>query len=274
MPYPGNAGDSLIQFATARLLEDLGIRTTFDPRAADVILVPGGNPTMWPSIGVQRWQDIWRRYPGADFVVGPAGFRRGFGDWARAINERGQRVAALFARDPDSFDSLKSAGLRPDIRLSLSHDPALYLRESDWLHAQRKAAVEDYDLASFRDDREAQLAGGKLLQTLRTVLPGRLYRPLERQLAASAQRRNAALSGRMADRAVPLLERDVSRQRFEVFVEAIRAARVVHTDRLHVLLLAAMLGKKVFAYPTSHAKLEGVYRHSLAEWADVTLVAT
>jgi exopolysaccharide biosynthesis predicted pyruvyltransferase EpsI len=79
---------------------------------------------------------------------------------------------------------------------------------------------------------------------------------------------------RSVDPVVPMLARDVSRQRFEVFAETIRAARVVHTDRLHILLLAAMLGKKVFAYTTSHAKLEGVYRHSLAAWADVTIVAS
>jgi exopolysaccharide biosynthesis predicted pyruvyltransferase EpsI len=73
--------------------------------------------------------------------------------------------------------------------------------------------------------------------------------------------------------AVAVVVDDVSGQRFEIFVETVRAARVVHTDRLHVMLLAALLGKRVFAYPTSHAKLEGVYRHSLAAWADVTFVA-
>jgi exopolysaccharide biosynthesis predicted pyruvyltransferase EpsI len=61
---------------------------------------------------------------------------------------------------------------------------------------------------------------------------------------------------------LPLLCADVSKLRFEVFVETIRAAHEVHTDRLHVMLFAAMLGKKVYAYPTSHGKLEGVYRHS------------
>jgi hypothetical protein len=39
------------------------------------------------------------------------------------------------------------------------------------------------------------------------------------------------------------------------------------------MLLSAMLGKKVFAYPTSHSKLEGVYEYALKGWADVTFVA-
>jgi exopolysaccharide biosynthesis predicted pyruvyltransferase EpsI len=239
-----------------------------------VILVPGGNPTLWPTTGVQRWKELWRRYPRAEFVVGPAGFRPGRLDWARAINSQGQRVTGMFARDPESFEALRSAALRPDIVISLSHDPALYLRESDWVRAHRAAACEDYDLVAFRNDHEAKLPFGNLVLALRPVLPNRLHRQLVWWLAAGVRRRRIAHLLRSADPVVPMLARDVSRQRFEVFAETIRAARVVHTDRLHILLLAAMLGKKVFAYTTSHAKLEGVHRHSLAAWADVTIVAS
>src|SRR5579871_6670150 len=66
MPYPGNAGDTLIQFATETLLAGLGIQTTVDPRAAEVILVPGGNPSMWHDIGAGHWQKIWEKYPTAE----------------------------------------------------------------------------------------------------------------------------------------------------------------------------------------------------------------
>ena len=68
------------------------------------------------------------------------------------------------------------------------------------------------------------------------------------------------------------MKNDASRSLLEVCMEVIRGARNVHTDRLHVMLIAVMLGKKVYAYPTSHGKLEGVQRHSLGGWANVELI--
>jgi exopolysaccharide biosynthesis predicted pyruvyltransferase EpsI len=274
-PYPGNAGDSLIQFATARILGDLGIRTTVDARKADVILIPGGNPTMWPEVGPQLWRRLSESNERAELVVGPAGFRAGYADWVRVVNDPQSRVSGLFARDPDSFGSLRAAGLRTGVTFALSHDPALYLRESEWLAAHRKAATAEYDLAAFRDDHETNLGYAWLWRGAGSRLPRRLQDSLMRKRAASVRTRKVALARRTpnAGVVVPWVCEDVSRHRFELFVEAVRAARNVHTDRLHVMLLAAMLGKKVFAYPTGHAKLEGVYGHSLVGWADVTLVA-
>lgn len=272
LPYPGNAGDSLIQFATQVILGDLQIRTTVDPRKADVILVPGGNPTMWPTIGPQQWQILWKRYPQAEFIVGPAGFRSGYSDWARIIDESGGKVSGLFARDPESFQNLNAADLGANIVRVLSHDPALFLRHSKWMAAHREAATEEYDVAIFRDDHEANLKYSDALRGLRRVLPTRIYDRLVRRGAHAAKSRKLHIARRTNNSTEVFMENDLSRQRFEVFVEGIRAARAVHTDRLHAMLLAAMLGKKIFAYPTAHGKLEGVYRHSLQGWTDVTLI--
>jgi exopolysaccharide biosynthesis predicted pyruvyltransferase EpsI len=57
--------------------------------------------------------------------------------------------------------------------------------------------------------------------------------------------------------------RDAARDTVDVFVETVRDAAEVHTDRLHVMLLAVMLGKPVIAYQTLYGKLEAVYEHSL-----------
>ena len=272
MPYPGNAGDSLIQFATDTLLKDLGIRTTVDPRAAEVILIPGGNPSMWHDIGAGRWQEVWAKFPQAEFMVGPAGFRRGYSEWARIINAEGRRVSCLFARDPDSFNTLRASGLRSEITLGLSDDPALYLRRSEWLRAHRSAATEEYVLAALRDDHETDIRCRTPFGIARNWVPGRIHNMLSRRQAAKVRAGKLAHVAQRVGHSLPLLCSDVSKQRFEVFVETIRAAREVHTDRLHVMLLATMLGKKVYAYPTAHGKLEGVYFYSLAEWADVNIV--
>lgn len=271
MPYPGNAGDALIQFATDMLLKDLGIRTTVDPRAAEVILVPGGNPSMWHDVGAGRWQEVWAKFPQSEFMVGPAGFRRGYSDWARIINEQGRQVSGLFARDPESFETLRGSGMRSEITIGLADDPALYLRGSEWLRAHRSAATAEYVLAAFRDDHETDKSCENPFGIARRLLPSRVHRLLSRRQAARVRARKLSYAARSLPNSLPLIRSDVSKQRFEVFVESIRAAYEVHTDRLHVMLLAVMLGKKVHAYPTSHGKLEGVYHHSLAGWADVNL---
>ena len=223
---------------------------------------------MWPAIGPQRWQELWRRYPQAEFVVGPAGFRYGYSDWGGIINTEGKAVSGLFARDPDSYKNLAAANLRSGISIALSHDPALYLRHSDWMEAHRRAATAEYDLAAFRDDHEANLRYAGIFRRL----PWSVSNYLVRWSTNASRARKLERAEQFGKGEATLLNNDVSRQRFEVFVEVVRAARHVHTDRLHVLLLAAMMGKKVFAYPTAHDKLEGVYHHSLASWADVTLV--
>lgn len=272
LPYPGNAGDSLIQLATRTILEDFGIRTTVDPRHAEVILVPGGNPGGWPEIGIERWRTLWARYPQAEFIVGPAGLRADSPGWSDIVNTEGKPVSALFARDPASYEALRAAGLRPQISVVLSHDPALYLRQSQWLREHRAAATEEYILAAFRDDREAADECESLLGIPRHLVPGRVYNWYSKRRATQVRDRRLAHASVNTTRSVPLLKQDVSRQRLELFVETIRAAREVHTDRLHVALLAAMLGKKVHAYQAARDKLERVYRHSLAGWADVNLV--
>ena len=274
-PYLGNAGDSLIQFATATILRDLGIRTTVDPRRADVILFPGGNPTMWPDAGPELWRRLSARNRNAELVVGPAGFHAGYADWVRVVNDPLSRFSGLFARDPASFAALGGVVLHNGITFALSHDPALYLRDSEWIAAHLEAATTEYDLATFRDDHETNLGYDALWRRARSLLPRRVHVALMRRRAGNVRARKNELARRTPNEKepMPLVCMDVSQQRFEFFVESIRAARNVHTDRLHVMLMAVMLRKKVFAYPTSYAKLEGVYGHSVAPWADVTLVS-
>jgi exopolysaccharide biosynthesis predicted pyruvyltransferase EpsI len=62
---------------------------------------------------------------------------------------------------------------------------------------------------------------------------------------------------------LPVREIDVSAYNPGIFIEAVRRAAVVHTDRLHTMLLAAMLDKEIVAYPTAYGKLEGVAAQSL-----------
>lgn len=270
-PYVGNSGDTLIRMGTVHLLSDLGVVATVDPRKADLILWPGGNPSMWRG-NVKGWQEVWARFPETEFVVGPATFQFGLFDWPRAVRESPAPITGLFARDRESFANLQKAGLPNDIEIGLSHDPALHLRRSAWLSEHKEATTEEYVLASFRSDHEAAGREHRYFRALRPFLPTRVARHLRWRLATGNRRRNIAAAAKRATAETPLRACDASGLDFASFVETVRRAKEVHTDRLHCLLLAVMLDKPAFAYPTSYGKLEAVHEHSLKGWARVTFV--
>lgn len=278
-PYVGNSGDALIRLGTIQLLSDLDIKTTVNPKKADVILWPGGNPTMW-SGNINGWQETWARFPEKEFVVGPSTFQMYVYDWSKMINESKAKITGLFARDPESFKNLQKASLPKTINIGLSHDPALYLRNCSWLEEHKEAVTQEYVLLAFRDDHEADSSKrGPLLKAFNLSLKFfALFLPTTivyggRQLIWRCDRdRRAAVVARKMGSNCPLKVCDASKLDFESFVDTVRRAKEVHTDRLHTLLLSVMLGKPVFAYPTSYGKLEAIYEHSLKSWSNIKFV--
>jgi len=59
----------------------------------------------------------------------------------------------------------------------------------------------------------------------------------------------------------------------KVFFETLDAYAVIHTDRLHVAIAAALLGKSVFLYPGAYFKNQAVWQSSIqSRFPKVTLV--
>jgi exopolysaccharide biosynthesis predicted pyruvyltransferase EpsI len=270
-PWSGNSGDVLIWVGTEHLLRDLGIARTLDPRRADVILIPGGNQTMWQG-NIDVWKDVWTRWPDKEFVVGPTTARLGYTTWRRDVEQSGRNVTGIFARDPESYAVLHKCGWSGRIEIGLSHDPALYLWDSDLLGAHREAATKEFVLAAFRRDHEAVVHLGTHRTRWESLLPFFLCRRLRnRRMDAHREDRIALVTGHTR-RAEPVRVCDASRCVFEYFLEIVRSACEVHTDRLHCMLLAVMLGKPTFAYQTAYRKLEAICEHSLKGRAHVEFV--
>ena len=59
---------------------------------------------------------------------------------------------------------------------------------------------------------------------------------------------------------------------FEQYAKTIREASIVVTDRLHVALPAAIIGKQVYLVEAGYHKLTGVYQQSLKSMPNVRLV--
>jgi exopolysaccharide biosynthesis predicted pyruvyltransferase EpsI len=270
-PWNGNSGDVLIWLGTEQLLEDLHIHRTLDPHAAQIVLVPGGNQTMWQG-NIDIWKDAWSRWPEKDFVVGPTTIWLGLTRWEQEIQRRHARVTALFARDPGSYAILQTCRLDGDITLGLSHDPALYLRDSELIARHREAATDEFVLAAFRDDFEGlKDPQSRRAQWLKLV-PSYVQRQIQSLDRRTRRQSKIARAIRCTRSTKPLRVCDASTFPFPYFLETVRSAEEVHTDRLHVMLLAAMLGKPTFAYGTHFRKLENVYHHSVKSWARVEFI--
>ena len=66
-----------------------------------------------------------------------------------------------------------------------------------------------------------------------------------------------------------MLTCDAALLSFGLFVETVRRAAIVYTDRLHTMILGALLQKPVRAYSANFQKLESVWARSGGDWADV-----
>lgn len=271
-PIQGNSGDSLIFLGNECLLASLGLELAARPTDADIIVSPGGNPAMWPSY-LTEWRRILNYAPHAKLLVGPSTFRPSSVCWAETLSSFGDRCIGAFARDSESYQYLLEAKLPNTLATGLAHDAALWLKDSAWMRSQRDASTEDHVLIAFRDDREA-VVGSRIGRITNRFL-GRMpifhlaWRLLLRKLAAG--RASTVAQGLPKGKALCIL--DASLQNFEFFVDLVRRASEVHTDRLHVALFAAMLNKPVTAYPTDYGKIEAVFRHSQELIGKITFVA-
>ena len=268
-PYWGNSGDGLIWLGNELILKALGLERVMDPRHADIILWPGGNPTMWPG-NLQNWKDCWHQWPGAKFVIAPATFQGNA--WQTILHAGSQNVIGVFARDPKSLENLQRANLPAKIQIGLGHDPAFHLRGSEWISPHRKAATSEYILASFRDDHESSYLPTSP-DGIATVWPFTsiaVRREWRRKSEFKQHRMRRIAEANQNNQ--PILEVDAPLMSFEAFVECVRRASQIHTDRLHCMIMALLLEKPVFAYSTAYGKLEAVYDFSVKSWAKVTFV--
>ena len=212
---------------------------------ADVVLLRGG----------AYLNDVWKEYdilenaiknnPDCDIIVAPQSF---FFNTARfpEFFETCKQEIYLFCRERYSYNLLLSMNFPENVHVYLSHDTALYLSKDDF-----NPRNSSYDLFCPRGDRES--AVDWRIEDLR-------------------KRRNVGLtdSGQPIDK-VLVGDLDLVGD-FRAFVNLIENARRVYTDRLHVAILSAILGKDTFLYPNSYPKNKGVYEFSLYKFSNVRFV--
>lgn len=130
--------------------------------------------------------------------------------------------------------------------MPISHDTALYLSKGNY-----NSEDGSYDLICTRKDKESVV---------------------DWNIDALGQRRNTALkNGDKKTRRI-LVEEMEYVPHFKIWVNLVAGAHKVFTDRLHVGILSAILGKDTFLYPNFYHKNKGVYEYSLHKFPNVRFI--
>ncbi|SDG71452.1 hypothetical protein SAMN04488590_1689 [Microbacterium sp. 77mftsu3.1] len=299
----GNNGDFLMHAVFDRMLTELGI-TRVAPDSAELIIVPPNGALLetyqFPSILRERIAD----YPNLPLIIFPSSAL--FDSINPAFIFEGRAAATLwFFRERYSFEQVGSAwggALKAlGVRLLLDHDVVAsgnrFVREIIESRSPRNDTSGKRLLIGGRTDSESRTAkhssarrvgDAHLLKRLarsaffalphgtRSAIARRVFRrKLERAGSLLMERLKAAghklPEGSFARTSVV----DVSALEYSTFtyyLRTISSADVVVSDRLHIALPAAVLGKRVYLMEAGYHKLTGVYEQSLAGLPNVTLV--
>jgi exopolysaccharide biosynthesis predicted pyruvyltransferase EpsI len=296
--FPGNHGDRLIELGSRAALSREGLRLTSSSRNAAAIVINGGAAVTEAYRGMEWLVSVASRYADTPLLVLPSTFQ--LGDPERLLSALRARSApvTLFAREQTSLRELVTSGVDRAAEIGIDQDMAFGLRDSEFLCTLHSRALEKHLLIVERTDRE-EFTGRKEFWSMlekeqppfiRAGIPGPVRRGV-RELLATVRRtafqagafrvattsfarhaRELAVQDTPAFAALPVIAADISQTSlcsFDTFCRLIAEAAAVVSTRLHVAVLAALLGKPTYLAPGSITKLRSVYDYSLSQMPNV-----
>jgi len=210
-----------------------------------ILIHGGGNINDLHGFGIRLLKNVIQHNPESVIIVGPQTYWFRETHFLKLFLTAKQKIY-LFCRERYSYNLLKSMNLPKNVHISLSHDTIFYLSKKDF-HPRQGA----YDLICFRTDRESTL-----FRKTRDLI-----RIQENGIIDLRQSKKRIVVGDIS------LLND-----FGNFVNLIEGSRKVFTDRLHVAILATMLGKGTILYPNSYYKNKGIYEFSLSKYPNIEFV--
>ncbi|GAA1773454.1 hypothetical protein [Luedemannella helvata] len=296
----GNHGDELMRRIFERILDDFDIRRVASPAEASLLILPPSGALL------DRYSSAWlvreklSRLPDLPLVVFPSS--AWFTTRSPALVFAGRSAPALLIlREPRSFAHLRDEWGRAlaDVGVSLALDHDVVMSGHRHLAAAlgTTAHAADGTLLAARMDQEAgdmpepglrsfhcPSARQQLVQAALRRLPERLRRTMVRHRARDRQRSaNDALLSRVAGQVPEDLLTHIRSDSFDIssphygtydhYARSIATARAVITDRLHIAMPAALLGKPTVLVECGYHKLAGVYEHSLRRLPNVHFIA-
>jgi len=230
-----------------RKLFEFTIVTSEIQSSADIILIHGGSNIndLWGH-GIRLLKNVLKNNPNKIVIVAPQTF------WFREtcfpnLLKKVTQEVYLFCRERRSYRLLNSMNFSQNVHVCLSQDTALYLSREDF-----DPKDGEYDLVCLRKDQESVISA-------------------DAELMENFQR--AVVKGlRLSKRALITVDLALL-PNFDDFVSLLEDSRKVYTDRLHVAMMAAIIGKDVTLYSNSYFKSREIFVFSLdAKYPNVKFV--
>ncbi|MEB2526486.1 hypothetical protein [Kocuria rosea] len=300
----GNNGDELMMKVFWHILAQAGVNTTEDIQAADVLFVPPNGALLQ----MYKFPELLQKYTLANLrapmIIFPSSANFPTKDPSFIFEKRSSEVTWIL-REQYSFDHLrKQWGDRlADVGCELVLDHDVVASHSDFVRGLFGQVDHGRPLVGARKDVERNSTSPRgaaphstdfsrslttlksaLMHHVATALPyGRFYTGLVRALRAKAQKEaGAALIKRLPEDIRPefrsggVMHRDVSSKHqvtFNQYLRTIANAGPVATDRLHIALPAAILGKDVWLVEGGYHKATGVVNRSASAVPNLRLVS-
>lgn len=288
----GNNGDRLIELGGEQVFQELDLTFTDNPQQAELMLFRGNGAMLDYFVTAPRiFQEVWENYPNTPLGMLPATFHYPHRRFTEGFAQRKAPVT-LFCRERTSYAHLLNDHDLPEVcAVGLGEDMAFELVDSlflqPYLSGQKK-----HVLIVERGDREHPLrwedfwtsdpSSGAPIRTVSSRLPYWLKKPLY-PLKHLLQRNRPTPIRTACEQIIetdwpqlaglPRIVQDVSNKRicsFERFCETIADAAVVFSTRLHVGILAVLLGKPTYVFEGAYHKIRSIYEHSMRDYDHLT----
>jgi exopolysaccharide biosynthesis predicted pyruvyltransferase EpsI len=278
LPNPGNAGDALIAHATFQLLEELNInyRTidhqNFDP--SNKILIYGGGGNLVPKYNFAR-SIIKDYYPFLKKLIILPHTIYGNED---ILKEFGENVD-IICREEISFDHVNKIASKSNVMLM--DDMVFYLKIEDIISLKPisllSAVISKVFYKFTRDGRHNNIPSIKkigaeiiniYIKNYLSILTSSNYGVIN-CFRTDIERTDIELPRGNLDLSL-LFQYGTENKKLAFFssrrlLNFINQYQEIRTNRLHIAVSAALLGKKVKMYPNNYFKCEAVYQYSLKD---------
>lgn len=300
-----NNGDLLMHAAFFELARQHGVQFVESSHDADIIAIPPNGALLDRFRAPSIVRDRLKPHGDKPVVVFPSSAQFLNSDPSELFRNRSAPTLWIL-REPYSYhhlsdqwgDTLREAG----VALALDHDVVIsgaeyvpkYFPSDKLSHLYgpsllvARLGVESKDIRNSTQIVESyeDRAGSPLKRSAVAAsrsLPAPLVRPLRR--ISTFRRINDANSELLSalprsiqsrfDRKTQVSATDISDTSLASFSEyrrRIAAAQLVVTNRLHVAIPAALLGKETYLIDSGYHKLRGIYEHSLKGMDNITFV--
>jgi len=295
-PIPGNFGDDLIVMGIEELAQRNGLNFISEIESAEHILIKGGGALLdvYPKL-LKQFKDFFHAHADIPTTLLPTSYLLHSTSMPELV---GTRTAPLhiYAREKVTYDLLKDMEFDGPVTISLDHDTAFHLQDSDFLTRLKANRTPKHILIVERIDVEALRNGGsftgpmaepsQLKKIVRTLVPvalrSKIHRATRKEPSPPVQSPFAleALEAVYRDypqfKDLPVQALDVSSsaccKNLDEFADTIAESAVVYSTRLHVGILAAMLDIPTYVVQGVYHKISGIYDYTMSDMQHVRLL--